>query len=115
VPPGRSLVVGGNADLGLLKLTAVRRRGSLRSACKVALLIDLPPQSTTMERVSCTLVVDAQYVERATACARFDLEVASWLLPSRLDLDRLCRLMLVYVAGRPQAEQEGLAVRRVLR
>jgi hypothetical protein len=37
------------------------------------------------------------------------------LLPSRLDLDRLCRLMLVYVAGRPQAEREGLAVRRIVR
>jgi hypothetical protein len=31
-------------------------------------------------------------------CAKFDLEVASWLLSSRLDLDSLCRLMLVYIA-----------------
>jgi hypothetical protein len=68
-----------------------------------------------MERVSCTLVVDSRYVERVTICARFDLEVANWLSPSRLDLDRLCRLMLVYVAGRPQAERDGLAVSHVLR
>jgi hypothetical protein len=98
-----------------MKLTSVQRRGSLRSAHDVALLIDLPPRPTAMERVPRTLVVDARYVERVAAGARVDLEVASWLLSSRLDLDRLRRLMLVYVAGRPQAEREGLVVRRVLR
>jgi hypothetical protein len=87
----------------------------LRSARDVTLMSDLPPQLTVTERVPCTLVVDARYVERFAAGARVDLEVASWLLSSRLDLDRLCCLMLVYVAGRPQAEREGLAVRRVLR
>jgi hypothetical protein len=87
----------------------------LRSTHNITLPIHLLPQPTTMKRMLRTLVVDARYVERVTTCARFDLEVSSWLLPSRLDLDQLCRLMLVYVAGRPQAEWEGLAVRRVLR
>jgi hypothetical protein len=59
-------------------------------------------------------MVDARYVERVAVGARFDLEVVSWLLSPRLDLDRLYRLVLVYIAGRPQAEREGLAVRRVL-
>jgi hypothetical protein len=67
------------------------------------------------DRVPHTLVVDARYIERVTMCARFDLEVASWLLSSRLNLDRLCHLMLAYVAGRPHAKREGLAVRRILR
>jgi hypothetical protein len=74
----------------------------------VALLIDLLPQPAAAECVPCTLVVDERYVEMVTMCARFELEVASWFLSSRLDLDRLCRLMLVYVAGGPQAKQKVL-------
>jgi hypothetical protein len=74
-------------DLGLLKLTTVRRRGSLRIARDVALLIDLLPQSTATERVPCSLVVNTRYVEGVVTCARFDLEVARWFLSPRLDLD----------------------------
>jgi hypothetical protein len=87
----------------------------LRSAHGIVLLIDLLPQPAATERVPCTLVVDAWYIERVTMCARFHLEVASWLLSTKLDLDRLCLLMVVYVAVRPQAKREGPAVRRVLR
>jgi hypothetical protein len=43
MPPSGSLVVGGGADPGLLKLADVRRRGSPRDVRDVALLIDLPP------------------------------------------------------------------------
>jgi hypothetical protein len=64
-----------------------------------------------MECVMCTLMVDARYVERVVKGARFDLEVARWLLSPRLDLDRLRHLSSVHIAGRPQTEWEGLAVR----
>jgi hypothetical protein len=87
----------------------------LHSAHDVALLINLLPQPAATECVSCTLVVDARFVKRVTTYARFDLEVASWFLSSRLDLDQLCRLMLVYVAGGLQAKREGPAMRRALR
>jgi hypothetical protein len=104
MPPGRSLVVRGDADSGLLKLTTIRRRGSLRSARDVTLLIDLLPQLTATERVPCTLVVNARYVERVATCTRFDHEVARWFLSRGLDLDRLCHLSCIHVAGRSQAE-----------
>jgi hypothetical protein len=107
-------VVGGDADPGLLEFAAVRRRGSLPSACDVVLLVDHLPQSAATESVPCTLVVDARYVERVTTCARFDLEVVRCFLSPRLDLDRPGRLSCVIVAGRSQVEWDGPAVRRVL-
>jgi hypothetical protein len=87
----------------------------VRSTRNVALLIDLLPQPAATECVPCALVVDARYIETITTCARFDLEVASWFLSSRLDLELLCRLSLVYVAGGPPAERKGPAMRRILR
>jgi hypothetical protein len=82
----------------------------LHSARDATLPIDLLPQPIATERVPYTLVVNARYVERVATCAGFDLEVARWFLPPRLDLDRLCRLSCVHVAGRSQAEWEGPAM-----
>jgi hypothetical protein len=70
-----------------MELAFVRRCGSLSSTRDVAVLINFPPQPTAMERVPRTLVVDARYVERVVVSARVDLDVASLLLSSRLDLD----------------------------
>jgi hypothetical protein len=39
---GRSLVVGRDPDPGFLELASVKRRGSLRGARDVTLLVDLP-------------------------------------------------------------------------
>jgi hypothetical protein len=64
--------------------------------------------------MSCNLVIDALYVERVTVCARFDLEVAKWLLSPRLDLNQLHRLSCVHIAERLQTEWEGPVVRHVL-
>jgi hypothetical protein len=81
----------------------------------IALLINLLLLPVAKECVSCTLVVDTRYIERVTTYTRFNLEVSSWFLSSRLDLDRLFYLMLVFVAGGPQAKREGPVMRCILR
>jgi hypothetical protein len=70
------LVVAGDVDLDLLKLTDVWRRGSSRAARSGTLLVDLLPQPAAAKGVSRTLVIGAWYVERITAGARLGLEVA---------------------------------------
>jgi hypothetical protein len=72
----------------------------MHGARDIALLVHPLPQSAATERVLCTLVVDARYVERVTVCAGFDLEVIACFLSPRLDLDRLGRLSCVNVADR---------------
>jgi hypothetical protein len=70
-----------------------------------------------MECVSCTLMVDARYVKMVAVGARFDLEVASWLLSPRLDLDRLRLLMFDTSLGgrRPNVKVYALGAELIRR
>jgi hypothetical protein len=95
------LVVRRDADLGLLKLIDVRRRRGPRSARSIALLVNLLSWPAATESVPCALMIDARYMEWVTAGARFDLQVAIWLLSPIVDLDGLGLLTSVCVAGWP--------------
>jgi hypothetical protein len=69
------LVIGGDANPDLLKLTNVWKRGSSHAVRSSTLVVDLLPQPATAKGVSRVLVIGAQYVERIAASVRLDLEV----------------------------------------
>jgi hypothetical protein len=69
------LVVGRDADPGLLELAHVRRCRGPRVECSVTLLVGLLPQSAAMESVSRALLVGARYVEWVAVGVRLDLQV----------------------------------------
>jgi hypothetical protein len=75
-PPDGNLVIGGDVDPDLVKLTDVWKCGSSRAARGSTLLVDLLPQSAAQEGVSRTLVIGAWYVERIATGVRLSLEVA---------------------------------------
>jgi hypothetical protein len=75
-PPDGTLVVGGDMDPDLLKLTDIWRCGSSRAARSSTFLVDLLPQRAAAEGMSRALVIGAWYVERIALGARLSLEVA---------------------------------------